>query len=185
MWSCCSIDSVSVCLLLYRSQIIWRINTVSTHRSALAFLPIHTGIIYGCLSCKPKWRFHSDKSRILSCNRCVWFLDSRLLKSAPLRRWPADSLDTVLAVRDSTEWRKLFSSKHMKEETYDLNKSTCISMYRLLVFAQLRLLIIVRRRMVNPCRAACVVTGFSNGGGFCVARRCGGFYLGLMLAWYR
>jgi hypothetical protein len=41
----------------------------------------------------------------------------------------------------------------LKEETYELNKSTCISMYRLLVFAQLRLLIIVRRRMVNTCRA--------------------------------
>ena len=90
----------------------------------------------------------------------------------------------------ATGWRKLFSSKHLKEETYELNKSTCISISRLLAFTQIRLLIVVRNAndwySYLPRRAACVATGtgFSKGGS-CVARRYGGFYryLGLMLAW--
>ena len=39
---------------------------------------------------------------------------------------------------------KLLSSRHLKEETYELNRSTCISISRLLAFTQIRLLIVVR-----------------------------------------
>ena len=76
-----------------------------------------------------------------------------------------------------------------KEETYELNKSTCISISRLLAFAQIRLCVDCRNAndWYLPRRAACVATGtgFSNGG-FCVARRYGGstdILAWAMLAW--
>ena len=109
------------------------------------------------------------------------------------RRWGAD-LPILWKLFSQSEIQQgeenLLSSRHLKEETYELNRSTCISISRLLAFTQIRLLIVVRNAndwySYLPRRATCVATGtgFSNGG-FCVARRYGGFYryLGLMLAW--